>query len=100
MASNLAVNYKFLFGFLTCNCPEDTIDVKLMVHTLLGIHAFKKNRNTEVIRCSPWEREVQPFLPLQRKMMEYLRQKQTFATPFVNMSYQSTPKRRPTHRPH
>ena len=61
MACELAANCNFLFSFFSCNLPEDTIDVELMVHTLVGIYTFKKDRNTQVIRCSPWGTEVKPF---------------------------------------
>ena len=88
MACDLAANCSFLFGFFSCNLPDDTINVKLTVPTLQGIHTFKKVRNTQMIRCSPWGSEIKPFPSLQRKMMEYLWQKQTITT-----SYQSTPGR-------
>ena len=39
-----------------------------MVQTLQGIHTFKRDRNTEVTRCSPWGTEVKPFPSLHRKM--------------------------------
>ena len=93
MACDLAANCNFLFGFFSCNLLEDTIDIKLMVYTLWRINTFKKDQNTQVIRCVPWGTEVKPFPSLWRKMMEYLKQKQTIATPFANRSYQSTPER-------
>ena len=40
MASNLELQYNFLYGSFTCNLPEDTIDVEVTVHTLKGIHTF------------------------------------------------------------
>ena len=42
MACELSANYDFIFGILSCNLPEDTIDVDLKVHTLWGIHPYKK----------------------------------------------------------
>ena len=41
--------------------PEDTIGVDLKVHTLWGIHTYRKDRSMQVIKCSPWATEVQPF---------------------------------------
>ena len=74
VACDLAANCSFLFSFSN-NLPEDTIDIEMMVHTLQGIHTFKKDRNIQVTRCSPWGTEVKPFPSLQRKMKEYLRQR-------------------------
>ena len=53
MAYKLAANCDLIFGIPTCNPPEDTIDVDLKVHTLWGIYTYKKDRSTQVIRCSP-----------------------------------------------
>ena len=36
MASDLAAICNFFFGFFSCNLREDTIDVKLTVHTYRG----------------------------------------------------------------
>ena len=94
----LAAKCDLIFGILTCNLPQDTIDVDLKVHTLLGIHTYKKDRNTQVIKCSPWGTEVKPFPSLQRKMMEFLMQRQIITYPFANRSYQSRPKAIPIRR--
>ena len=39
----------------------------LKVHTLWGIHTYKKDRSTQVIKSSPWGAEVKPFPSLQKK---------------------------------
>ena len=75
MGCDLAANCNFLFGFFSGTLPEDTIDVDLTVHTLPGIHTFRKDRNTQAIKYSPWGTKIKPFPSLQRKMMEYLRQR-------------------------
>ena len=75
MACELATNCDLISGILTSSLPEDTIDVDLKVHTLWGIHTYKKDRGTQVVKCSSWGTEVNPFQSLQRKMMKYLRQR-------------------------
>ena len=67
MACELAANCDLIFGILTCNLPEDTIDVDLKVHTLQVIHMYEKDRSTQVIKCSLWGTEVNPFPPLQKE---------------------------------
>ena len=44
MACNLSANCDLIFGILSCNLPEDTIDMDLKVCTLQGIHTFKKGQ--------------------------------------------------------
>ena len=92
MACKCSVNCNVIFGILSCNLPEDTIDVDLKVHTLWGIHTYKKKRSTQAIKCSPWGTEVKPFLSLQKKMAEFLRCRQITTTPFANSSLRSRPK--------
>ena len=99
MAYNLAENCNFLFGFFSCTLPQNTIDMDLMVCTLQGIHTFRKDRNTQVTKCSPWGTDVKPFPSLQRKMMESLLQREVIINSFVNRSYQSRPKATPCKKP-
>ena len=67
MACKLAVNCNFLFGFFSWNLLEDTIDMDIKIQTLCGIVMFKKDRNIQVIKCSPWGTEVKSFPSLQIK---------------------------------
>ena len=92
MACELSVYCNLIFGIPSCNLLEDTVDVNLRVHTLWGIHTYKKDRSTQVMKCSPWGTEVKPSPSLQKKMAEYLRCRQIIATPFANRSYESRPK--------
>ena len=61
MACKLSANYDLIFGILSCNLLKDTIDVDLKVHTLKGIYTYKKDRNNQVSKYSPWGTEVKPF---------------------------------------
>ena len=63
-----------------------------MVHTLWGIHTYKKDRSTQVIKCSPWGTKVQPFPSLKKKMVEFMMHRQIITTPFANMFFQQRPK--------
>ena len=92
MACELSANCDLIFGILSCNLPEDTIDVDLNVQTLQGIHTYKKDRSTQVIKCSSWGSKVRSFPSLQKKMAEFLRCRQITATPYANRSFQPRPK--------
>ena len=67
MACNLAPNYNFHFGYFSCTLLEDMIDVDITVHMLKGTHTFRKDRSTQVSRCSPWGTEGRPFPSLRKK---------------------------------
>ena len=43
IASDLAPQCNFLYGFLHCDLPEDTIGVEITVCTLREIHNFRKD---------------------------------------------------------
>ena len=92
MACELSANCELIFGILSCNLQRDAIDMDLKVCTLWGIYTYKKERSIQVSKYSPWGTNVKPFPSLQKKMMEFLRQKQVITTPYTNRSYQSRPK--------
>ena len=92
MACKLSTPCDLILRILSCTLPEDIIDVDFKVHTLSGMHTYKKDRSTQVIKCRPWETEVQPFPSLQKKMTEFMRSRQIIATPFANRSFQPRPK--------
>ena len=73
MACELSTQCDLIFGSLKYTLPEDTIDVDLKVHTLRGIHAYRKDRSTQIIKCSPWGTEVQPYPSLKKKIVEFMR---------------------------
>ena len=82
MVCDLEPQCNFLYGFFTCNLPEDTIDVEVTVHTLKGIHNFRRDCNTQASMCSPWGMQVRPFRSLRKKMKEYIEERQNIINPF------------------
>ena len=88
MVCDLAPKCNFHFGYFSCNLPEDTIYVDITVHTLKGIHTFRKDQTTKILKCSPWGLGVRPFPSLRKKMKEYMEERQAIANPF---SSDSTP---------
>ena len=92
MACKLLAVCDLIFDILNCNLTEDTIYVDLKVCTLWEVHTYKKDRSTWVSKHSPWGTEVKPFPSLQKKMEEFLRQRQIITTPYTNRSNQPKPK--------
>ena len=81
-----------IFGILKCTLPKDLIEMDLKVCTLGGIHTYRKDRSTQIIKCSPWRTEVQPYPSLKKKMVEFMKNRQIITTPFANRSFQPRPK--------
>ena len=71
MACKMKPGCGFLFGFLWCSLPRDTIDVELTVQMVQGIHTSRKDHAVGTATCSPWSRHVKPFPPLQKKAKAY-----------------------------
>ena len=92
MACKLSAYCSLIFGILRCILPEDTIDLDLKACYLQGLHTYKKYRITQVIKCIPCIIEFKPFPSLQKKMAEFLRNRQIITIPFANRSYQPGPK--------
>ena len=88
MACELLMQCDLIIGILKCTLHGDTIDVDLKVHTLQGIHTYRKDRSMQVMKCSPWGPEVQPFPSLKKKMVEFMKHRLIIVTPFTNRSFQ------------
>ena len=85
MACKLAANCDLIFGILTCNLLEDTIDVDLKVHNLQGIYTYKKDKSTQV---SAALRELRLTLSITTKENDGIPQVKTdYHHPFANRSY-------------
>ena len=93
MACELAMQCNFKFRFLKCALPEDMINVNLKVHTLKGIHTFKKDYKSQSSRCSPWGAEAQPYSALRKKITEIMHRRQVTTTHYANKTYQSKPQK-------
>ena len=62
----------FLHGYFRCQLPEETVDVEVKVKTMQGIHTFRRDRTSQVIRCNPWSTRLCPYHSLIQKMKTYL----------------------------
>ena len=63
MACEISMQCNLVHRFLKCAIPGDTIDVDLKVHTLKGIHMFKKDYKSQTSKCSLWEQRYSPTPP-------------------------------------
>ena len=91
MVYNLEPACNFLFRYILCTVPKDTIDVDNTVHILKGIHFLRIDQSTQISRCSLWGTEVKLVLSLRKKMKDYIKECQDIVNPFTHRSYPSRP---------
>ena len=72
MACILHPECNFLHGYFRCQIPEEMVDVEVKVKTMQGIHTFRRDRTSQVIKCNPWSTRLCPYLCLIWKMKTYL----------------------------
>ena len=72
MACILYPECNFLHGYFRCPLPVEMVDVEVKVKTMQGIHTFRRDRTSQVIRCNPWSTKLHPYPSLIQQMKTYL----------------------------
>ena len=62
----------FLHGFFRCRLPVDVVDMEVRVMSMQGIHIFRRDRTTQLIRCTPWMTKLCPHPTTVKKMKTFL----------------------------
>ena len=62
----------FLNRYFRCLLPLETVDVEVKIKMMRGIHTFRRDRTTQVIKCNPWITRLCPYPSLIQKMKTYL----------------------------
>ena len=68
----------FLHGFFRCKPPVEVVDIEVKITSMQGTHIFRRDRMTQLIRCTPWSmrlclhpaiiKKVRTFLEVENKM--------------------------------
>ena len=53
MACILRTKCNFLNRYLRCLLPLETVDIEVKIKMMRGIHMFRRDRTTQVIKCNP-----------------------------------------------
>ena len=61
MACLLQPQCNFIHGFFRCKLPAEVVDVEVEVTSMQGMHIFRRDRTTQLIRCIPWTTETPPI---------------------------------------
>ena len=68
MACLLQPECNFLHRFFRCKLPVEVVDIEVKVMSMQGMHNFRRNRTTQLIRCIPWTTELCPHPTTVKKM--------------------------------
>ena len=72
MACLLQPECNFLYRFFRCKLPVEVVDVEVKVTSMLGMHIFRWDRTTQLIRCIPWTTKLHPHPTIVKKMKTFL----------------------------
>ena len=62
----------FLHGFFRSKLPVEVVDVEAKVTSMQGMHIFRRDRMTQLIRCIPWTTKLCPYPTIVKKMKTFL----------------------------
>ena len=72
MVCLLQAECNFLHGFFRCKLPVEVVDVEVKNISLQGTHIFRRDRTTQLIKCTPWSTRLHPHLMIIKKMKIFL----------------------------
>ena len=72
MACILQPKCNFLHGYTGCHLPVETVDVKVKITSMQGIHTFRRDKTCQIIKCNPWSTRLCPHPTLIKQMRMYL----------------------------
>ena len=78
MACLLQPECKFLHGFFRCRLLVEVVDIEVKITSMQGVHIFRRDRTTQLIKCTPWStrfhlhptiiKKMKPFWEVEGKM--------------------------------
>ena len=72
MACLLQPECNFLHGYFRCQLLVEVVDVEVKITSMQGMHIFRRNRTTQLIKCTPWSTRLQPHPTIIKKMKTFL----------------------------
>ena len=72
MACLLQPECDFLHGFFRCKLPVEVVDMEVKVTSMQGMHIFRRDRTTKLIKCTPWTMKLCLHPIIVKKMKTFL----------------------------
>ena len=62
----------FLHGFFRCKLPVEVVNIEVKITSMQGMHIFRRDRMTQLIKCTPQSRRLHPHPTIIKKMKTFL----------------------------
>ena len=72
MACMLQPEGKFLHGYFRCRLPVEVVDVEVKITSMQGMHIFRRDRMTQLIKCTLWSMKLCPHPTIVKKMKTFV----------------------------
>ena len=72
MACLLQPECNFLQGIFRCKLPVEVVDVEVKITSMQGTHIFRRDKTTQLIKCTPWSTWLHPHPTFIKKMNTFL----------------------------
>ena len=72
MACVLQPECNFLHGYFRCKLPVEVVDVEVKIMFMQGMHIFRRDQKTHLIKCTPWNTKLDPHPTVIKKMKTFL----------------------------
>ena len=72
MACILKPECNFLHGFFRCHLPIKAVDIEVKITFMQGTHVFRRDRTSQLIKCTPWSTRLCPHPTIIKKMRTFL----------------------------
>ena len=72
MACLLQPECNFLHDFFRCKLPVEVVDIEVKITLMWGMHIFRRDRMTQLIKCTPWSTRLHLHPTIIKKMKTFL----------------------------
>ena len=62
----------FLHGFFRCKLPVEVVDIEVKITSMQGMHIFRRDRMTQLMKCTPWSMRLHLHPTIIKKMKTFL----------------------------
>ena len=62
----------FLHGFFRCKLQVEVVDIEVKITSMQGTHVFKRDRTTQLTKCTPWSMRLHLHPTIIKKMKTFL----------------------------
>ena len=72
MACILQPECNFLYSYFRCHLPVEVVDMEVKITSMQGTHIFRRDRTTQLIKCTPWSLRLHPHPTIIKKTRIFL----------------------------